>query len=227
VGRGDALPLLAEAFLGAKNGKVMRRPLRLRRADGSWGWFEALFSPVPDEPFVIVATRDITELRALHAQLEASQKMEALGRLAGGVAHDFNNFLSVMQTCTSMLRSGLPAESPLKGDLDDLQEAIDRATALTRQLLAFSRHEVVTPTRLELGTVLGPTVELVRRLLGKDVDVRFTVTPGGWPVRAAASQLEQVLILTKPFTPSALVDAVALPVQGEAGRTPALPLSSA
>ncbi|MEW5738778.1 MAG: ATP-binding protein [Myxococcota bacterium] len=190
----DDLPLIREAFLAAKDGKVGRRQVRLRRANGSWGWFEALFSPVPGEPYVIAATRDITELRALSAQLEASQKMEALGRLAGGVAHDFNNLLSVMQSCTSLIRTAVAADSEAVTDLDDLQGAIERATALTRQLLAFSRREVVLPSRLDLGEVLSPTVDLLRRLLGKDVEVRFTVAPGAWPVRAAASQLEQVLM---------------------------------
>ncbi|MCC6336535.1 MAG: response regulator [Myxococcales bacterium] len=189
----DLQPIL-DAFSGASQGRVVRRQLRLKQRDGTWGWFEALFSPVPGEPFVVVATRDVTEVRALSAQLEASQKMEALGRLAGGVAHDFNNLLSVMQSCASLVRSELPEGNEAGEDLDDLQGAIERATALTRQLLAFSRREVVVPSRLVLGEVLAPTVDLVRRLLGKQVEVRFSLAPGGWPVRAAVSQLEQVVM---------------------------------
>lgn len=190
----DDLQPMFDAFSGACKGQVVRRQLRLKQLDGTWGWFEALFSPVPGEPYVVVATRDVTEVRVLWAQLEASQKMEALGRLAGGVAHDFNNLLSVMQSCASLVRSELPEGNEAGEDLDDLQGAIERATALTRQLLAFSRREVVVPSRLVLGEVLAPTVDLVRRLLGKQVEVRFSLAPGGWPVRAAVSQLEQVVM---------------------------------
>jgi PAS domain S-box-containing protein len=190
----DDQPLMQAAFVAAAQGQVVRRQVRFKRADGTWGWFEALLSPVPGEPYVVSATRDITDLRALSAQLEASQKMEALGRLAGGVAHDFNNLLSVMQTCASLARADVRAGSRAAEDLDDLQGAIERATTLTRQLLAFSRREVVTPTRIDVGAVITPMVELVRRLLGASIDVRLAVTPGAWPVRAAPSQLEQVVM---------------------------------
>ena len=190
----DDRPLMEAAFRAAAEGQVVRRQVRFRRAGGGWGWFETLMSPVPGEPYVMSATRDVSEVRALTAQLEASQKMEALGRLAGGVAHDFNNLLSVMQTCTAMLGRELPPGARGAEDLADLQGAIERASALTRQLLAFSRREVVVPSRVDVGVVVTPMVELLRRLLGSRVEVRLQVAPGACPVRAAPSQLEQVVM---------------------------------
>ncbi|MEW6430017.1 MAG: ATP-binding protein [Myxococcota bacterium] len=218
----DDVHLLDEAFKAAVGGRTGSSQLRVRRADGSFGWYQSLMTPVPGEKLIVASTRDVSEVRALSAQLEASQKMEALGRLAGGVAHDFNNLLSVMQTCASLARSELPEESPATRDLADLQVAIERAAVLTKQLLAFSRRDVVAPSRVDVGEVVRPVVDMVRRLLDARVEVRLAVAPGAHTVRAAASQLEQVVMNLAVNARDAMPDGGLLELRVEPARDEAL-----
>ncbi|MBL8923180.1 MAG: response regulator [Myxococcaceae bacterium] len=130
----------------------------------------------------------------LAEQLEHSQRMEALGRLAGGVAHDFNNLLTVMQSCASLVESELPASSPARTDSKDLQEAISRASELTKQLLAFSRRDVVKSSIVEVREVTSAVAVLLQRLLGSGVSLRVTLCDDPCPVLASPAQLEQVLM---------------------------------
>ena len=128
---------------------------------------------------VIVMVRDLTAVRALEAQLRHAQKMEAVGRLAGGVAHDFNNLLTVITGRSQLLLLKLPPESPLRRDVELVEETAHRASALTRQLLAFSRKQIVQPRVVDLNEVVRGMETMLSRLIGEDVDPRHPSRPGG------------------------------------------------
>jgi two-component system cell cycle sensor histidine kinase/response regulator CckA len=133
-------------------------------------------------------------LRRSEEQLRQSQKMEAVGRLAGGVAHDFNNMLTAILTYTDLMARGLPPSDPHKEDLQYIREAAERAAVLTRQLLAFSRKQLLQPELLDLGRVIQGMEGMLRRLIGEDVDLRTVVQQDLHVVRADPGQLEQVVM---------------------------------
>ncbi len=130
----------------------------------------------------------------LARQLEESQRMESLGRLAGGIAHDFNNLLTVVQTCTSLAESQLADGHPARDDLRELDDAVQRGAQLTRQLLACSRRELVRPEVVDLGALVGGMGELLRRLVGRDVDVTIEVPTVPCAVLGGSSELQQVVM---------------------------------
>jgi two-component system, cell cycle sensor histidine kinase and response regulator CckA len=142
---------------------------------------------------LIGISRDITELKGLEDQLRHAQKMEAVGRLAGGVAHDFNNLLTVINGCTELVFEGMRPEDPNRELLADVRRSGDRAATLTRQLLAFSRRQVLQPEAVDLDVLLAEMRALLARIIGEDIDVSFVSH-----VRVAATvdpgQFEQALI---------------------------------
>lgn len=131
---------------------------------------------------------------ALALELEKAQRMESLGRLAGGVAHDFNNLLTVMRGCATLLESAVPANTEAATDLKDLSDAVDRGSALTHQLLAFSKRDVVQPGVHDLHGAVEGLRDLLQRLLGVDMQLRIEAQDGPWLVWASLTQLEQVLM---------------------------------
>ncbi|HYR39260.1 MAG TPA: GAF domain-containing protein [Methylomirabilota bacterium] len=138
-----------------------------------------------------------TAARALHdreAQLRQAQKMEAIGRLAGGVAHDFNNLLTVISGRSTMLSERLPTDSPYRRDVDLIHKTADRAAGLTRQLLAFSRRQMLQRSVLDLNAVVTDTEVMLRRLIGEDVELVTVLDPGLARVKADRGQIEQILI---------------------------------
>lgn len=137
--------------------------------------------------------RDIAQRELTEAALRQAQKMEAVGRLAGGVAHDFNNILSVILTYAELLLEDVPADSSLRPELEEIQRAGQRATELTRQLLSFSRHQVVQPRVLELSAVIRGMERLLRRLLGEDIELVLRL-PVCANVHADPSQVEQIVM---------------------------------
>ncbi len=161
--------------------------------------FESHWAPMRDDGGAIVGVtgiaRDVTAERALRDQVFQAQKLEGLGRLAGGVAHDFNNLLTVVLSCTEVLRDDAAAGRPASAeDVEQIAAAGERARDLVRQLLAFARKQVMAPAPTDLGAVLRGSEKLLRRLLGEDLELRVEAEPGLWPVLCDPSQLEQVLM---------------------------------
>jgi PAS domain S-box-containing protein len=142
----------------------------------------------------VAVLRDVTRQRDLETQLSQSQKMEAIGRLAGGVAHDFNNLLVVIQSYAELLREELLDQDAKRGDLEEILAATRRAAALTKQLLAFSRSEPVQPTELRLSEVVTGIEKMLRRIIGEDIELSTELAPSLGVVRADAGQLDQVIL---------------------------------
>ncbi|MGC1936617.1 MAG: ATP-binding protein, partial [Candidatus Acidiferrales bacterium] len=143
---------------------------------------------------VISMALDITDRKQLEAQLRQAQKMEAVGRLAGGIAHDFNNLLMVIQGYTELLLDKLGAQHPLRRNADQIHDASQRAASLTRQLLAFSRKQMLAPQVLNIQSVVSDMEKMLRRLIGEDVELVTTNPQGLWHVKADRSQIEQVIL---------------------------------
>jgi hypothetical protein len=142
----------------------------------------------------LVLARDVTAQRHLEEQLRQSQKMEAVGQLAGGIAHDFNNLLTAILGSTQLLLHNTPPDDPRREDAEEIRNAGLRAAELTRQLLAFSRRQVLAPKVLELNAVVANMERMLRRLLGEDVELATTLDPATGAVSADPGQLEQVLL---------------------------------
>jgi two-component system cell cycle sensor histidine kinase/response regulator CckA len=142
----------------------------------------------------IAVLRDVTEQRSLERQLLQSQKMDAVGQLAGGVAHDFNNALAVMSIYAGLVTHGLPADDPKRGDMSELMRAIDRASALTRQLLAFGRVQAMEITSVSLHEVVAGLEKMLRRLIGSGIHLVTAADPKVPNIRADVSQIEQVIM---------------------------------
>ncbi|MGB0035543.1 MAG: PAS domain S-box protein [Candidatus Acidiferrales bacterium] len=142
----------------------------------------------------ICMSLDITDRKQLEEQLRQAQKMEAVGRLAGGIAHDFNNLLMVIQGYADLLSERLPANDPLRRNAEQIQMASQRATSLTRQLLAFSRKQMLAPKILNIQTVVSDMEKIMRRLIGEDIMLEASSAPDLWLVKADRSQLEQVIL---------------------------------
>lgn len=147
-----------------------------------------------DQPYFVGIVRDISDKKILAAQLHQSQKMEAFGQLAGGVAHDFNNLLTVISGYSDVLRSKLPPDDPKTKMVDQIHRAGARAAALTRQLLAFSRQQVLEPKVLDVNVILTDIEKMLRRLIGEDVQFATVLGEGISPVKVDAGQIEQVII---------------------------------
>ncbi|NLF19063.1 MAG: PAS domain S-box protein [Lentisphaerae bacterium] len=137
---------------------------------------------------------DMTETKQLEERLRHSQKIEAIGRLAGGIAHDFNNLLQVVLSCTGEALAGLDESAPLHLPLHQSEQAARRAASLTRQLLAFSRQQILQPVRLDVRHLIQELLSLLNRLIGEAICIDFQPGDGVGPVMADANQIEQVLI---------------------------------
>jgi PAS domain S-box-containing protein len=140
------------------------------------------------------AMADFTERKQLQEQLYQSQRLEAIGRLAGGVAHDFNNILMVIQGAASLALFDLPDDSPVRSDLSDIQRATERAKTLTKQLLAFGRRQVLTPKVVSLNESISELEKMLGRLLGEDIALTVRLAPDLWPAEVDPIQFEQVII---------------------------------
>jgi PAS domain S-box-containing protein len=145
-------------------------------------------------PQCLAATAvDLTTSRALESQLRQAQKMESVGRLAGGVAHDFNNMLAVILGHTELAMGQVDADNLIQGDLEEIRKAAERSASLTRQLLAFARKQPIAPRVLDLNETVEGMLKMLRRLIGEDIDLVWEPESGVWPVRVDPSQIDQIL----------------------------------
>jgi len=174
-----------------------RADVRVRHKEGSWRDLEVAVTNHLDDPDVramVVNYQDVTDRKRLQQQFFQAQKMEAVGRLAGGVAHDFNNLLTAILGSTDLLLETLPVDHPGRDEGAEIRKAALRAADLTRQLLAFSRQQVLAPRVLDLNDVVANLHKMLRRLIGEDVDLRTTLAEEVGAVRADPGQLEQVIV---------------------------------
>ena len=202
----DDIPHASQALddVRAEPGAMRTLDVRVRHADGTWRLLEATVRNLADTPGVagIVANaRDATErqraeraLRESEELLMRAQKMEAIGRLAGGVAHDFNNLLTAIQGHTELLLGDLEPASALHGDLQAIRGAAGRATSLTRQLLAFSGRQVMQPRVLDVNDVVHDLEQMLRSVIGEHIALNSRLVEDDACVRADPAQLEQVLL---------------------------------
>jgi PAS domain S-box-containing protein len=160
-----------------------------REAELSWEKIE-----VEGQPCLLAFMRDITETQRLEAQFLQAQKMEAVGRLAGGVAHDFNNMLSVIIGYSDLSVDLVASDSPVKRHLAQIKKASERAASLTRQLLAFSRQQVIFPRILNLNDVVNNVITMLLRMVGDSISVTFRPTTSIGSVKADPGQIEQLLM---------------------------------
>ena len=168
------------------------------RKDGSPFWNALSISPVRNDcgdlmHFVGVQA-DVTPRRALEEKVRQSQKMEAIGNLAGGLAHDFNNLLTVINGYSELVESQLPDTSPVRGLVREIGQAGERAASLTRQLLAFSRKQVLELKVVNLNAVVTNTARMLKRLIGEDIDFNTALDPALGEIKADLGQIEQILI---------------------------------
>jgi PAS domain S-box-containing protein len=181
-----------------KSGEAWSGRFINRAKDGRIFVEEATIAPIFDRSGTIVnfvaVKRDVTQETELHEQLHQSQKMDAIGRLAGGVAHDFNNMLMVIVSYAELLASSLPESDPLRSHTAQILRAAQRSASLTRQLLAFSRKQVLAPQVLDCNSIVSETSSMVRRLISENIDLRCNLAADLWPVKADADQIVQVIL---------------------------------
>jgi PAS domain S-box-containing protein len=179
-------------------GETWAGRLTNRRKDGTLLAEEATISPVRDASGQVVSyvavKRDISKELKLEEQLRQSQKMEAIGQLAGGVAHDFNNLLQVISGHTELLLEALPPDSPLHSDLNHVAEAGERASRLVAQLLAFSRRQVMRPEQLDLNEVVASLLKMLSRIIGEHIEVEFLGGQYLGSIQGDRGMVEQVLM---------------------------------
>ncbi len=171
---------------------------RMRAKDGTWRWVESLGTNRLNDPQIrgiVLSSRDVTDRRALDDQLRHAQRMDAIGRLAGGVAHDFNNLLTAILGYGSLLETRLPSDDDVaRSHAREIRRAAERATALTRQLLAFSRRAPATARLLRIDPLLTELERMLHRLIGEEIELVTALDAGPGRVLIDPGQLEQVVV---------------------------------
>ena len=186
-----------ELYQTISSGKTWQGTLRHRRKDGKLYTEDATISPVSDAGGRIVSyvgvSRDTTAQRQFEDRLRQSQKMETVGQLAGGVAHDFNNMLQVITSYTEMSLTKVGEDQPLRKYLQEIRRAAKRSAEITGQLLAFARKQTVSPKVLDLNETVSNTQKMIQRLIGEDIDLVWMPGHGLWQVKIDPAQLDQIL----------------------------------
>jgi PAS domain S-box-containing protein len=195
----DATPMFAmlEKCMASRSHETMLNEFEY--PDGSKGWFELRFVPVPEG--VCILSMDVTEKRRAEAALEKTeeqlrhaQKMDAVGRLAGGLAHDFNNLLSVIVCYADLMLADLAEDDAKRADLTEVRRAGMRAAELTKQLLAFSRRQILAPRVVDLNETIAQMERMLGRVLGEDVELKVVFGERLGTVKVDPSQIEQVIV---------------------------------
>ncbi len=193
----EDLPIVSAAEQASMNGLPFQAEFRVRRKDGREVWLSDTATVVrgsDPHPVMEGVILDITERKALETQLQQSRKMEAIGRLAGGIAHDFNNLLTIISGYTDLAMSRTSLSAEIRNDIERIDHAAGRAAALVRQLLAFSRKQVLQPKILDLNSLVLNLDKLLRRLIDDNIEMVTRTGPGVSKVKADPAQLEQVLM---------------------------------
>jgi two-component system, cell cycle sensor histidine kinase and response regulator CckA len=169
---------------------------RMRHKDGSWRWIELQGTAIRQQGryYGVTVGRDVSDRKHLEAQLTQSQRLESVGRLAGGVAHDFNNLLTAIMGNTDLARDSLPAGHLARADLDEVMKSSERAAELTRQLLAFARRQIIEPHVIDLNQLILDMDKLLQRLIGAHIDLIVRTEPDLWRIRADHGQIEQIVV---------------------------------
>ncbi|MFZ3047201.1 MAG: PAS domain S-box protein, partial [Desulfatirhabdiaceae bacterium] len=179
------------------SGQVWRGDFHNRRKDGSFFWERASISPIRNTTGTIThflaVKEDITLEKNLEMQLIQAQKLESVGRLAGGVAHDFNNMLNVILGYTEIAAMKLPEDHPAHSDLEEVKSAAIRSAGLIRQLLAFARKQTVNPVVLNLNETISGMLKMLSRIVGEDIDLVWFPGDDLWNIRLDPSQIDQLL----------------------------------
>jgi PAS domain S-box-containing protein len=214
------------ATLERRRSVRISRPIRLRTKRGDWRSFVITLTDARGSQAVrgvVVNARDVTKELALESQLRQSQKLEALGQLAAGVAHDFNNVLAAIGGYAQLVYEDLGADDARRHDLAEILKAAERATRITRQLLAFSRHQVPAATRLDLVELAHDIGQMARALLPVTIALRITPERGGAPIAVLADrgQLEQLLMNLTVNARDAMPSGGTLSIDVRTGATPA------
>jgi len=186
-------PRLARDLPGFSTGQVVTIERPALRKDGTRYIVEVTSKRLPDgrvQSFV----RDITERTELQAQLLQAQKMESIGRLAGGIAHDFNNLLTIINGTADLAMAGLDSGHPLRQDLEQIRHAGERAAAVTRQLLAMSRQQILRLEVLDLNAIIREMHGMLSLLVGEDITIELALAERLGPIKADQSQIEQVIL---------------------------------
>jgi PAS domain S-box-containing protein len=198
IGTGEPAHLADIAALGQERDPRQPDELLLHRRDGSTFWARVSSTLVRGADGIgnayVGAIADVSGRRQLEEQLRQAQKMEAVGKLAGGIAHDFNNLLTAITGYAESVQCSLPADNPRRRDLGGILDAAMRAAGLTRQLLAFSRQQVLAPKVLDLAALVDEMAPLLERLIGEHIQLRRDRPPGTVPVCVDRSQMEQVIL---------------------------------
>jgi PAS domain S-box-containing protein len=171
-------------------------PWRHRKKDGTVLVVEIATYPIQfgDAAAILVMATDITERKRLEEELRQSQKLEAVGQLAGGIAHDFNNLLTVIEGYAEMIRADQAPDAEHRDSVNEILVAAQRAASLTRQLLAFSRRQILQPIRLNLNANVTSTQRMLSRLLGENIRIHTTLAPDLWDVFADPGQVDQIVL---------------------------------
>ena len=178
-----------QAVLDRRRPRTFDYPLTIA---GREVWFSAIVAPLAEDRVIWIA-RDITESKQLHSQLLQSQKMEAIGILAGGVAHDFNNMLGAIIGYSELCLGSLEEGHPLRENLGRILDAAQRSAGLTRQLLAFARKQAVAPVLLDLNAAVEGTLKMMQRLIGENIDLQWCPQQPSATVKIDPTQLDQLL----------------------------------
>jgi two-component system cell cycle sensor histidine kinase/response regulator CckA len=167
-----------------------------RRRDGSVVPREVGFQyvAVQEHELIVVVARDVSERRRLELQLHHAQKMEGIGRLAGGIAHDFNNVLTAIVGYTGMARAALPASHAAVADLEEVRRAAERASALTRQLLAFARKQIIQPQLVSINQLIDGVEPMLKPLIGEDIVLNVVSASDLWLVNVDPIQVQQIVV---------------------------------
>jgi len=193
------LPERLARFKDVRDGEIIDTSFRIKHREGEWRWLysrETIFSRHLDGAprLILGVAQDVTDRKQLEEQLVQAQKMEAVGRLAGGVAHDFNNLLTAIIGYSQITLFKMAPDEPLRREVEEIIKAGERAAGLTSQLLTFSRKQILNPQTLDLNQIITNISKMIRRVIGEDIDLKLMLASDLGQVKVDPGQIDQVLL---------------------------------